>query len=92
MNNLKKTLTKGPNDAYHVFWARYRRCSLYSTCKYLLVYRKKMIIKKKTHIGPKRRVSRRLGLFSQAVGAGAGAAGADAGAGSVVVAVSIDID
>ena len=42
-----------------------------------------MIIKKKTHIGPKRRDTRRLGLFSQAVGAGAG---------SVVVAVSIDID
>ena len=51
-----------------------------------------MIIKKKTHIGPKRRGSGRLGLFSQAVGAGAGAAGADAGADSVVVAVSIDID
>ena len=51
-----------------------------------------MIVKKKTHIGPKRRVSHRLGLFSQAVNAGAGAAGADAGAGSVVVAVSIDID
>ena len=51
-----------------------------------------MIIKKKTHIGPKRRDTRRLGLFSQAVGAGASAAGADAGAGSVVVAVSIDID
>ena len=51
-----------------------------------------MIILKKTHIGPKQRVARRLGLFSQAVGAGAGAAGADAGAGSVVVAVSIDID
>ena len=50
---------------------------------------------KKTHIGPKRRVSRRLGLFSQAIGASAGAsvdAGAGASAGSVAVAVNVDRD
>ena len=38
---------------------------------------------KKTHIGPKRRDTRRLGLFSQTVGTGAG---------SVVVAVSVNGD
>ena len=40
---------------------------------------------KKTHIGPKQRDTRRLGLFSQTVGTGAGA-------GSVVVAVSVNGD
>ena len=44
---------------------------------------------KKTHIGPKRCDTRRLGLFSQTVGA---SAGPGAGAGSVVVAVSVNGD
>ena len=44
---------------------------------------------KKTHIGPKQRDTRRLGLFSQTVGTGAGPG---AGAGSVVVAVSVNRD
>ena len=44
---------------------------------------------KKTHIGPKRRDTRHLGLFSQTVGIGAGPGG---GPGFVVVAVSVNGD